>query len=492
MSEASVLSDEHVGTRVIFAGAQRAVGLVVSSLLTAGSAVVLLRYLRPDSFGRYGTVLALVGIVYGISDMGLSATGTRELALCETTEERRDLLAHILGLRVVVTGLGVIVAVAFAVLAGYAQALIIGTVLAGIGVLFQSVQAAMLMPLSVQLRNGALAANQVLMQGVLLATFAFLAAIGAGLVPFFAAQIVAGVAMLAVAPLMLSRELLVAPRWTPERIRALARVALPVATLTVLAVLYLRILVITMSLLSGRPEQIGYFVTSTRVLELVGGVPFLVVSIVLPVVSVAARDDYERLVYMTSRVAQAMVLGGVFVALLLWTLSSSIVSVLGGSQYGPAGPVLQIQGFATITIFLTAAWQPALVGMHRVRSLVAAMGFGVLAVVVAGVILIPPFQATGAAVAAVIGEVTLCAAVYLAIRRAGSGEWLPVNGVLRVGIAAAVAVGVGLIPGVSAAPRAAAVVGVFVAAAMALRAVPSELSHALRTAIARVGPPGRS
>lgn len=81
----SVLSDEQVGTRVIHGGAQRAAGFVIASLLTAASALVLLRYLGVDRFGRYGTVLALVGVVYGISEMGLTVTGTRELSLARTS-----------------------------------------------------------------------------------------------------------------------------------------------------------------------------------------------------------------------------------------------------------------------------------------------------------------------------------------------------------------------------------------------------------------------
>jgi O-antigen/teichoic acid export membrane protein len=315
VSDHSVLSDENVGRRVIHGGAQRVVGFMIANLLTAGSAVILLRYLKVDSFGRYGTVLALVGIVYGISDMGLTATGTRELALASTADERHDVMAHILGLRIVVTSLGVLAAVAFAVVAGYEGAMVIGTGLAGVGTLLQSVQVAMLMPLSVQMRNGALAVNQILTQAALLVGFGVLALIGAGLVPFFAVQILMGVVVLAATPVMLSRTDLVLPSWTPTRLRALGAVAVPVAVVTVIGVLYLRLLVIIMSLVSGQPRQLGYFVTSTRVIELVGGLPFLVISIVLPVVTVAARDDHRRLVYMTSRVAQVMMLCGVLVAL---------------------------------------------------------------------------------------------------------------------------------------------------------------------------------
>ena len=59
---------------------QRATGFVAVNLLTAIGAVVLLRYLGVEDFGRYGTVLALLSIVYGISDAGLTMTASRELA----------------------------------------------------------------------------------------------------------------------------------------------------------------------------------------------------------------------------------------------------------------------------------------------------------------------------------------------------------------------------------------------------------------------------
>jgi O-antigen/teichoic acid export membrane protein len=458
---------------------------VVANLATILGAVVLLRYLGVEDFGRYGTVLALVGIVQGISDAGLTATGTRELALCDTEEERRDVLAHVLGLRVALTAVGVAAAVGFAGLAGYSGDLVVGTLLAGAGVFLTSFQTAMVLPLSVDLRNGAIALLEVARQVVLVTTFAVLAAAGAGLLAFFAAQIPVGIVLLAVTPILLAARDTVRPRWTAARIRALATIGLPVAVATVLGVLYLRLLVVLMSLVSDQEDEIGYFVTSTRVFEVVGGLPFLLSAVVLPVLTAVAREDAERLVFMTGRITQVMVLAGILVALILWTLAEPLVVLLGGDQYEPAAPVLQIQCFAAITIFVIAGWQPALFGMGRLRSSAVAMAIGVAAVLAAGLALIPPLGAEGAAIAAVIGDVILCGAVYVALRRAGPGPWLPVGGIARVAAAAAVAVGVGLIPGVPDVVRAVAVVAAFVTAALLLRAVPDELLDAAKRFRAR-------
>ena len=475
---ADVLTDERVGSRVIRGGAQRALALVIANLVTVLGAVVLLRYLGVEDVGRYGTVLALVGVVQGISDAGLTATGTRELALCETDAERRDVLAHVLALRVALTAAGVAAAVGFAAVAGYPGDLVLGTLLAGVGVFLTSVQTAMILPLSVDLRNGAIAVLEVARQVILVTVFAVLAATGAGLVAFFAAQIPVGIVLLAVTPVLLAARDRVAPRWTAQRMRALAKIGLPVAAATVLGVLYLRLLVVLMSLVSDNEREIGYFVTSTRVFEVVGGLPFLLSAVVLPVLTAVARDDEERLVYMTGRITQLMALGGVLVALVLWTLAEPLVVLLGGEQFEPAAAALQIQGFAAITIFVIAGWQPALFGLGRVRSSAVAMAVGVVAVLVAGLALIPPYGATGAAAAAVVGDVVLCAAVYIALRRAGPGPWLSVAGVARIAAAAAIAVGAGLIPGLAHGPRAVLVIGVFTAAALLLRAVPYELVDA--------------
>ena len=109
-----VLDDEHVGRRVVHGGAQRAAGFAASNLLTVVGAVVLLRYLGVAEFGRYGTVMALLAVVQGISDAGLTVTGTRELAVVDDETRRREILSHVLGLRIVLSAAGVAFAVAFA------------------------------------------------------------------------------------------------------------------------------------------------------------------------------------------------------------------------------------------------------------------------------------------------------------------------------------------------------------------------------------------
>ena len=476
-----VLTGRDVGFRVLRGGVQRTAGFVAVNIIAAAGAVLLLRHLGVEDFGRYGTVMALLAVVQGISDAGLSLTGSRELSVRDSEAERRDLLAHLLGLRIVLTGAGVLVAVGFAWAAGYGRELVEGTAIAGAGIFILSVQAAMLLPLMVELRNGRLTINEVLRPTALMACFVVLVITDADLLAFFAAQLVAGLLVLATTPALLQRHRLVAPRWTRARLRALALTALPLAVSAVLSVLYFRILVILMSVLEDSATEIGYFVTSSRVTEIFLALPAILVGIVLPVLSVAAQDDSARLNFVTGRTTQVLGLLGTLFALVLCIGAEPIITILGGEQYEGAAPVLQIQCIALVTIFVTGAWTTTLVSMELTRPLAWATTVGLVAVAVLGGALIPPFGAEGGAIAAVIGDFIFCGYVYVTLRRAGPGRELAAGPFLRLAAATVPVVAFALLSPLPQLAEAAVAGIAFPLLALATGAVPEEIrDRALR------------
>ena len=473
------MSGPDVGRRVVRGGAARVIGFAASNLFAAAGAVVALRYLGVQEFGRYGTVMALVAIVQGITEAGLSVTGTREVSLAHSAEDRRGLLAHVVGLRIVLTGAGVLGAVGFGLLVGYDRTLVLGTLIAGAGVFLISVQAAMLIPLSVDLRNGTLTLNEVLRQGLLVIGFVLLAIAGAQLLAFFALQIAAGVVLLAITPWLIERRDLVRPRWTMDQLRRLAAIGLPVALASVLMAVYFRVLVVIMSLLSGDEREIGLFVTSTRIFELAAALPLILSGIVLPVMTVAARDNPDRLRYVVQETTQLFALAGVLIAIVVALAAEPILRILGGEEYVAAAPLLRIQSIALLTLFVSAAWSAALIGMHKQGSVAAATGVGLVVAIVGGLVLIPSYEAHGAAWAAAIADVFVVSIAYVVLRRAGPGRELRLAFVPRLVLAAAASLAIVLVPGVP--PLVDAIVAgvVFAGAAFALKIVPAGMSELL-------------
>ena len=212
LAEEDVLRSPEAGALVIRGGALRTLGYGAGVALTAVASILLLRYLGVADFGRYITVTSLVAIVGGVTEAGLTAVGARDLARIPSGQ-RSGLLSNLIGLRLVLTPLGVAAAVLFAIAAGYDDVLVYGTLLAGAGLFLVSAQATIALPLTVGLKIGRLTAAELLKHVVMLAAIALMVAAGASLLPFYGVQIAAGAALLAVTPALLGDELVTRPRF---------------------------------------------------------------------------------------------------------------------------------------------------------------------------------------------------------------------------------------------------------------------------------------
>ena len=76
-------SAHDAGARAVRGGMLRTAGYGVGFVLGIPTSILLLRHLGVDEFARYATVVALLGIVSGVTDAGLTAVGSRELSLRE-------------------------------------------------------------------------------------------------------------------------------------------------------------------------------------------------------------------------------------------------------------------------------------------------------------------------------------------------------------------------------------------------------------------------
>jgi O-antigen/teichoic acid export membrane protein len=476
---ADVLSGDDVSQRVVRGGAVRFAGFGLVNLLGVASSLILLRYLGVVDYGRYGTVLALIAIASGLADAGLTVVGSRELALRAPGDERRRLVALMMGLRLVLAVAFVGAALVVGLAASYDDTMLAGVALAGLGAILLAAQVTIALPLSVELRNARLTVSELVKQVILVAGIAACAALGAGLVWFFAVQVAIGLGSLALLPLLVGRGAIVAPRWDAAEMKEFARKALPIAGALVLTVAYVRLLVVLCSVLTNDFET-GLFVTSARIVEMLGGVALLISGVVLPVASVAARDDRGRLEYVLARTTEVSLMLGALIALVFVIAAEPVVVLLGGGEFADAAPILRIQAPAVMTIFLVQAWAAFLVADDHRRDLLRCVLTGLAAVAVLGVVLIPLAGAEGAAAAAVGADVVYATAVFLAIRRL-PGRPVPLHGGFlarfAVAICAAIAVGLLLPVGDEAAAGAAAVV--FAAACGLQRMVPVDVWSAI-------------
>lgn len=471
-----VLTAPGAGGRAIRGGMIRTGGYGAGLLLTAVASIFLLRHLGVVRFGQYTTVIAIVTIVQGVTDAGLTLVGQREYVHADA-ERRRTLLADLVGLRLVLTPIGIAIGVLFAVVAGYPNALVTGTLLAGLGVLLAVVAATLTMPLSVDLRYGAVTATDLARQLVIVAGIVVLVAAGAGLVPFFVVYVAAGAVSIVVALVFVGARGWVVPRFAWREWRPLLWEAAPIALSSIVNVTYIRTLIILASLLATA-EQTGLFATSYRISEILLGVPQLMIGAAFPILVHSGAADEQRLVHVLQRMGEAALLVGLGLGLVLTVGAAPIVDVLGGSAYADAASVLRIQSVAIAAAFVTQLGTFGLVAVREQRALVLVNVLALATVLVLGCTLIPLWEADGAALAASVGETLLALTAMAMLVRARPALRPDLRYVPKLLVAAALGGACVLLP-VPDAVAAVLAAGAYAVVAWLLRAVPVELLEAL-------------
>jgi O-antigen/teichoic acid export membrane protein len=467
-----LLDSPDAGPAAIRGGAVRVVGYGAGVAMTALSAALLFRHLGVDEGGRYVTVIALVSIAAGLTDAGLTGIGMRELTVRHPSE-REPLLRNLIGMRIVLGVLGLAAATAFAVLAGYGSAMVLGTALAGVGVVIQTFQNTLSVQLMVDLRLGWVTLLELIRQVVTVVGIVVLVLTGAGLVPFLALLIPASLVALGMTIWLVRGEVPMRPGFDWSEWRRLIRDVLPFAAVVVVTLVYFRLALILLSLVSTS-EETGYFGASFRVTEVLIAIPQLAVASAFPIFARAARDDADRLAYGVGRMFHAMAVLGAALALALLLGAPFVIDVIAGPDFAPAAGVMRIQAVTLFVVFLVVTFNYALLSLRQHRTMLIVTGGALLLNAVGAGLLGASHGARGAALATLVADVIGLVATGWALERLGLpvSRWLGALPRVALAVMPALALWFAPIPAVAQAVLGVLVYGVLM---LILRAVPEEL-----------------
>src|ERR1044072_9386982 len=96
-------------------------------------------------------------------------------------------------------------------------------------------------------------------------------------------------------------------------------------------VVYFRVLMIMTSLLASKSDT-GLYATSFQVFAVLFSLPLLVLSSALPLLSVAGRDDLERLRFGLQRMSEVALALSVLFVLATYALAPTAMPPPGGAQ----------------------------------------------------------------------------------------------------------------------------------------------------------------
>ena len=474
-----ILDTTEAGPKVIRGSMLRIGGHVVGALVAVVATALMIRHLGVVDAGRLVTVVALTAIVIGVSDLGLTGIGLREYTVL-TGSARDRFMRNLLGMRIVYPLIGTAFAVLFAVAVGYTNEMVVGTALAGFGMLLFVYHASLAVPLSAQLRLGWVTGLQLAIQVLTAALIAALVVLDAGLVPFLAANIPAVALVLAVTAVVVRGQTPLLPAFDGAEWRRVMREILPYAAAVTVGVVYFRLVTILVSVLSTDRET-GLFGASFRVLDAIALIPPLLVSTAFPVLARAARDDSARFAYAMTRLSEAMLIVGCWVALSVVIGAEFLIELIAGPDFDDSVPILRLQGPALLGSFLVATWGYGLLSLRRHRAILVCTLAALVLAAVLSVVLIETDGAEGAAVALTVTELALAAAYGIALTRSGVGLSDVGRLVGPIALALSVAVAVPLLVGLPSLVAMVTATIIYFAILFVTRSIPAEISNELRS-----------
>ncbi len=471
-----ILDSAAAGSVIIRGGAHRLLAYGAGMVLSVAGMIVVTRTLGPARFGVFQSILSIVMIVGAVTDAGLGALGIREYTQ-RSSESRDQMMATLLGIRVSLTCVGVAAAVLILLIGGGSGDLVVGTVLAGTGLVLTVMQTTVTIPLSVELRNGALSLIDLLRQVLTTAAYVVAALVGAGTVLFAAVPLPVSLVVLGVAMVVVKGSRVPRPSADFGSWRALLVTAGPLAGATAVGVV---LTYATQLLTAALADDLvaGQFALAFRIFVVFGSISGLLATVAFPLLVRTAHVDGPRFQYALGRMLDVALVAGVGLGLLL-AVGAPMVTGLVGTDFAGAQTAVRIVGLALVFAFVSSPLGFALIGLRLERYLLVANLAALLVATVSVLELVELWGAAGASVAVVAGQATLAASYAVALARSGHRPRLDTGVAMRVLLVGLVAAAASLLPGPSYVAVAAAALA-YAGGVLFVRALPAEVWSLLR------------
>lgn len=186
------------------------------------------------------------------------------------------------------------------------------------------------------------------------------------------------------------------------------RQAFPLGAYVLFAAAYIRLAPVLLELLDGA-EAAGLYGAAGRVLELVIGMPIILVQVLLPrLATLSGLDSGKRMDAVLARSLKWAVGVSLAVSAFITMAGPAIIHILDPNPvYQPAGDLLQILIWSFPLITTTMILTQALVATGHLRAIATVMASGLGLLCLLNILLIPTFSIFGSATALLISELAI-------------------------------------------------------------------------------------
>ncbi|MFH2063029.1 MAG: flippase [bacterium] len=390
------------------AGLQMA-GRMAATAIGLVTVAIMARYLGPEGYGGFTTVLTFLQIFATLAGFGLPITTSKLLAR-EGTDERR-LMSNAFTLRLL-SGLGIFALVPFVgLLFPYSPEIKLGIAvgtLSFLGLVLQELLVAVFQRHLVtwKVAIAEIAGRVVLLGGTVLAVTA-----GRGLISIIAALAAGNLIQFGLSWLMARRFSRIGLAFEMSVWKEILRESWPIGVSVAFNLIYLKGDVLLLTVMRTQAE-VGLYGAAYKVLDVVTVLPYIFMGLVLPLLSAAwsrgDREDFNRKLSLSFDFLAMIALPIMFGA---FAVSNGLMAFVAGRDFTAAGPLVAVLMVGGAAVFWHSLYGNALVALGGQKKMVVWYAVNAAVSVALYLLLIPRLGGLGAALVTAFSELFIAVAV---------------------------------------------------------------------------------
>jgi len=389
-------------------------GRGITMAASLGTLSLLSRYLGPEDFGKYQFVIAFLLLV-NVSDFGVATLAVRHLATDQRDPD--DLMGNVIIVRTALATVSSLIAVTVAFAVGYPAEIKVAIAVASLSFPFMIAAGAYQATFAANLRMEYATIGNIAQALITLAGMGAVAAAGGGLIPLLFAFNIGILANSLVCWFFARRFVRARLTFDAAYSLSLIREAAPLGFAILIITAYGRLDVLLLRAFTT-DETVGYYGFAYRVVDIAFPLSFFFVGSVFPLLSAyhadGRRDDFRKLY---RRAQDVLMIGGIALVCLVALFARPITDAISGASYEPSLASMRILIWAVALIWLSNLANHGLIATGRQAMMIWIALFGLAVNVAANLVLIPLYEAEGAAIATVLTEAAVLVPALVIVSR---------------------------------------------------------------------------
>jgi O-antigen/teichoic acid export membrane protein len=378
----------------------------IVALIAGGVSIYAVRHFTPSSWGHYSTALALVALFTILSGSGLAPLALREMS--SATDRQGEILGRSVQALAWMSVPAIIALFATAAALGYPREVLLLVLVLAPSVWLDPALANFAAAFNARSRLFYVALFQVAQAVVFGAVAVVVIASSFGVTGLALATVTASLtaAILALFLLRSKLRLHLRVRQPPKHVWIFLRAAVPIAGINLVAIVYDRVDVVMLSVLSTS-SKVAFYTVPYSLVKLSWLLPSVISAAFFPLLNRTLKFDRAEAEYLFFLVVRVFFFLSVPISLVLALSSPTLLPFVFRDAYSHSVSVLQIMAWTSVLGFQNYVFWYALLAAHKERAVLFIQIGGLVVNVAINAFAIPFYGSTGAATALLVSDLVV-------------------------------------------------------------------------------------